>query len=132
MINDRPYKNARTHAQALAELREHAGTQFDPEVVNAFCAVYAAGVPPDGLEEVYKLHERARDGLERIDPRAAAAILQGTVPRRARRPSVAQAAAPPAAEARARRPRATKRASQDGTAAERAAKAPTPIQEATG
>jgi diguanylate cyclase (GGDEF)-like protein len=132
MIHERPYKNARTHAQALAELREHAGTQFDPEVVNAFCAVYAAGVPPDGLEEVYRLHERARGGLERIDPRAAAAILQGAGPRRARRTPVAHTAAPPPAEPRARRPRARKPASQDATAAEHTSQIPAPIQEATG
>jgi len=77
MVHDRPYKTALNHDQALAELRANAGTQFDPDVVNVFCAVYADGVPPDGLEEVYRLHERARDGLHRIDPHAAAAILTG-------------------------------------------------------
>jgi diguanylate cyclase (GGDEF)-like protein len=77
MVHDRPYKTALSHEEALAELRENAGTQFDPEVVDKFCAVYADGVPPDGLEEVYRLHERARDGLHRIDPRAAAAVLTG-------------------------------------------------------
>jgi diguanylate cyclase (GGDEF)-like protein len=77
MVHDRPYKTALSHDQALAELRSNAGTQFDPEVVNVFCAVYAEGVPPDGLEEVYRLHERASGGLERIDPRAAAALLHG-------------------------------------------------------
>jgi diguanylate cyclase (GGDEF)-like protein len=132
MIHDRPYKNARTHAQALAELREHAGTQFDPEVVNAFCAVYAAGVPPDGLEEVYRLHERARGGLERIDPRAAAAILQGAGPRRARSAAMAHSPASQAPEPPARRPRARKATAPDATAAERTGTVPTPIQEATG
>jgi diguanylate cyclase (GGDEF)-like protein len=77
MVHDRPYKTALTHDQALAELRANAGTQFDPDVVNVFCAVYADGVPPDGLEEVYRLHERARDGLHHIDPHAAAAVLTG-------------------------------------------------------
>jgi diguanylate cyclase (GGDEF)-like protein len=77
MVHDRPYKTALTHEQALAELRGNAGTQFDPEVVNVFCVVYAEGVPPDGLEEVYRLHERASGGLERIDPHAAAAVLLG-------------------------------------------------------
>jgi diguanylate cyclase (GGDEF)-like protein len=92
MVHDRPYKTALTHEAALAELRSNAGTQFDPDVVEVFCSVYADGVPPDGLEEVYRLHERARGGLERIDPHAAAAILTGS-PRHAaaRRQSPAQA-----------------------------------------
>ncbi len=75
MIHQRPYKGAVTHEQAIAELRRNAGTQFDPQVVRHFCAVYGDGVPPDGLEEVYRLHERARGGLRRIDPQTAAAVL---------------------------------------------------------
>jgi two-component system, cell cycle response regulator len=38
MISDRPYRRARTSADAIAELRRCAGTQFDPMVVEAFCA----------------------------------------------------------------------------------------------
>jgi hypothetical protein len=78
MVHDRPYKSAQTHEEALAELRRHAGTQFDPEVVDLFCMIYSEGVPPDGLEEVYRLHERARGGLERIDVAAAAKVLAST------------------------------------------------------
>jgi response regulator RpfG family c-di-GMP phosphodiesterase len=77
MVHNRPYKTALSHEAALEELRQNAGTQFDPDVVNVFCAVYAEGVPPDGLEEVYRLHERARNGLERVDAHAAAAMLLG-------------------------------------------------------
>jgi diguanylate cyclase (GGDEF)-like protein len=73
IVHDRPYKQAQSHAAALEELRRHAGTQFDPKVVELFCTVYAKAVPPDGLEEVYRLHERARGGLARIDDSAEAA-----------------------------------------------------------
>ena len=67
MVHDRPYKEALGHEEALEELRRHAGTQFDPDVVELFCTIYAEAVPPDGLEEVYRLHERARGGLPHID-----------------------------------------------------------------
>jgi diguanylate cyclase (GGDEF)-like protein/PAS domain S-box-containing protein len=43
MTNDRPYRRARTAAEARAELRAHSGTQFDPEVVAALEAVLDAG-----------------------------------------------------------------------------------------
>ena len=36
MVSDRPYRAAMSHADALAELRRCAGTQFDPAVVRAF------------------------------------------------------------------------------------------------
>lgn len=67
MVHERPYKDALTHEEALAELRRHGGTQFDPNVVDVFCSIYAVAVPPDGLEEVYRLHERARGGLARLE-----------------------------------------------------------------
>jgi two-component system, cell cycle response regulator len=38
MISEHPYRAARTEADALAELRRCAGTQFDPHVVAAFIA----------------------------------------------------------------------------------------------
>jgi hypothetical protein len=37
IVADRPYRSGRTHEEALEEIRRHAGTQFDPEVVEAFC-----------------------------------------------------------------------------------------------
>ena len=45
MTHDRPYKRAMSHDQALEELRRHAGTQFDPELVEIFCDLYATRAP---------------------------------------------------------------------------------------
>ena len=39
MTTDRPYRSALSHAEAVAELRNCAGTQFDPAVVDALVAV---------------------------------------------------------------------------------------------
>jgi HD-GYP domain-containing protein (c-di-GMP phosphodiesterase class II) len=36
MTSDRAYRKAMSEASALGELHRHAGTQFDPEVVDAF------------------------------------------------------------------------------------------------
>ncbi|HEV8516366.1 MAG TPA: diguanylate cyclase [Candidatus Limnocylindrales bacterium] len=40
MLRDRPYRPALDHATAITELQRHAGTQFDPDVVAAFRALY--------------------------------------------------------------------------------------------
>jgi two-component system, cell cycle response regulator len=42
MTAGRPYRPARTSDEALDELRREAGTQFDPAVVDAWCAALAA------------------------------------------------------------------------------------------
>ena len=53
MISSRPYKRARTHVEALAELDRCAGTQFDPELVEVFVAQFDDGaVGVDGAVEV--------------------------------------------------------------------------------
>jgi two-component system cell cycle response regulator len=48
MTTDRPYREAVPEADAIAELRRCAGTQFDPMVVEAFCRVIARERPAHG------------------------------------------------------------------------------------
>jgi two-component system, cell cycle response regulator len=43
MTTDRSYHAAMTRADAISELRRCAGTQFDPQVVEAFCRVQSHG-----------------------------------------------------------------------------------------
>lgn len=45
MIQDRPYKNRISHEAAVEELRQHAGTQFDPELVEIFCDIFGTNAP---------------------------------------------------------------------------------------
>ncbi len=45
MVAGRPYRRAISHDQALAELRRHAGLQFDPDLVRLFSILFASGVP---------------------------------------------------------------------------------------
>jgi diguanylate cyclase (GGDEF)-like protein len=48
MTSERPYSEAVTPASAIEELRRNAGTQFDPVVVEAFCAVWAERAAAQG------------------------------------------------------------------------------------
>ncbi len=43
MTSDRPYRKGFAPELALGELKKHAGTQFDPRIVQAFLAAYEQG-----------------------------------------------------------------------------------------
>jgi diguanylate cyclase (GGDEF)-like protein len=46
IVSERPYRNPRTPAEALAELKRCAGTQFDPRLVDAIAATLAERATP--------------------------------------------------------------------------------------
>jgi hypothetical protein len=60
MTTNRPYRRAMSQGEALAELRAGAGTQFDPAVIDALCAIVEAGSPavPTPTDEVRALLAR--------------------------------------------------------------------------
>src|SRR3954454_23779826 len=71
MTSDRPYRPAMKESSALAELRDHAGTQFDPRVIQALLDVLGQG--DGGAIEVLN----ARESAEEEQAAALSAIAAG-------------------------------------------------------
>ncbi|HET9757542.1 MAG TPA: diguanylate cyclase, partial [Candidatus Limnocylindrales bacterium] len=77
MTNDRPYKRAISHDQAITELRRHSGTQFDPELVDLFCDLYASRAPePDATVLALSAADSAHHAAPLIVPDPAASRVQ--------------------------------------------------------
>lgn len=71
MVSNRPYRAAIGHDAAIAELREHATMQFDPELVTLFCHLYSDSAPiPDPTlliaPRMELVPERARPERRRV------------------------------------------------------------------
>ncbi|HEV2075725.1 MAG TPA: HD domain-containing phosphohydrolase, partial [Thermoleophilaceae bacterium] len=71
MTSNRPYRRALPMDAALDELRDNAGTQFDPSVVDALVAILSAE-PVEGLESPPRLPERSTAAADRSPARTEA------------------------------------------------------------
>lgn len=52
LTTNRPYRSARSPEMATGEIRQGAGTQFDPQVVEAFLRVWQPAAPGEGVRAV--------------------------------------------------------------------------------
>jgi hypothetical protein len=82
MTSTRSYRVALTQDYAFSELRHHAGSQFDPEVVEAFVEILERrgeryGSPDVASEE--EARRRAERGVGLPPERVAQADLEGTI-----------------------------------------------------
>jgi diguanylate cyclase (GGDEF)-like protein len=82
MIQNRPYKRSVSHESAVEELRRHAGSQFDPELVEIFCDIYGNHAPESdpatlGLRALSAAHQPTRAGRGASPPLPRLASADG-------------------------------------------------------
>jgi diguanylate cyclase (GGDEF)-like protein len=82
MVAGRPYREAVSHAEALAELRRHGGMQFDPDLVRRFAELFEERMPfrIDGAPG----HSHPHPGLADEEQRSNAEIHDALHDRRRR------------------------------------------------
>ena len=68
MTSQRPYREALPVASARAELERCAGTQFDPQVVDAFLRVLAAQAQPAEHPQVEEPQQQALTSKGEVQP----------------------------------------------------------------
>ena len=57
LIQGRPYQRSRSFREALAEIRDHSGRQFDPKVADAFLKA----ITPQHLENLIDLSRAGQE-----------------------------------------------------------------------
>jgi putative two-component system response regulator len=77
LIHDRPYKSAWSVEDAVAEITRQSGSQFDPQVVEAFVACYSASLVEDVGVELESLLAAFDQGPETHELQMANAVLGG-------------------------------------------------------
>ena len=87
LTSARSYRSAKSHEEALSELREEAGTQLDPRVVRAFDGRYSNGSPVALAAAVIGLGRQAGQsliglgtGASQVAAVGAAAAVIGAAP----------------------------------------------------
>jgi putative two-component system response regulator len=75
LIHDRPYKRAWSVEDAVAEIKRQSGSQFDPQVVEAFLACHDANMFEDVQVELESLLAAIRQDPETIDAQTASVAV---------------------------------------------------------
>ena len=67
MVHERPYSAALSHDDGAGRAARATPARSSTRTSwRSLCSIYARSVPPDGLEEVYRLNQRARGGLSHL------------------------------------------------------------------
>lgn len=68
MTTDRPYRKKLPLEDVLADFRMNTGTQFDPQVVSAFCRAFLKEIEGKRERRLLNLLNRNYDNVERVSP----------------------------------------------------------------